>query len=314
MKREKNQLANENIFTELGTFNKINNMNIKNFFLTLNLLGFFMNAGAQENIQLMGTVLDSKTERPVEYVNVGIFEKNIGTVSNDSGIFILNIPTDKIKDAITFSRIGYYNREIKISEILKNNPVKVYLKPRTIQLDEVKILSKKLKVKTKGNKSTSRKIVLGIGSSSLGKETGTLIKLPDKEVLIKDLNFHIVTNRPDSAKFRFNIYSYEHGIKNNLLKKNIYFTVHKNDMGDYKVDLSKYNIVVHGDVFVSVEVVALYSKGPDPNIKNDKYFYDRINISGTLTGSKSFYRKVSLGKWEKTGYSFSPGFWLTVAY
>ena len=289
-------------------------MYIKKCMVILIVMGLFFNVTAQESITLKGTIFDTKTHRPVEYVNVGIFEKNIGTVSNDSGNFILNIPLSKIKDSVTFSRIGYYIKKVKISELLKDDSGNVFLKPQTIQLDEVKVLSDKLKVKTKGNKSTSRKIVLGIGSSSLGKETGTLIRLPDKEVFIKDFNFHIISNRPDSAKFRLNIYSYDHGIKETILKKNIYFTIHKNDIGNFKINLSKYNIVVHGDVFVSVEVVALYSKGPDPNLKNDKYFYDRINVSGTVTGLKSFYRKVSLGKWEKIGYNFSPGFWLTVAY
>jgi len=282
--------------------------------LTIIILGLFFSVTAQESISLRGTILDNKTQRPIEYVNVGIFEKNIGTVSNDSGNFILNIPTSKIKDSITFSRIGYYTRKFKINEILKNNTSKIFLKRKTIQLAEVKVLSPKLKVKTKGNKTTSHKIVLGICSASLGKETGALIRLPDKEVFIKNFNFNIVFNNPDSAKFRLNIYSYDHKIEENILKKNIYFTIRKKVIGNFRIDLSKYNIVVHGNVFISVELVELYSKSINPKKVNDKYFYDRINISGTITGSKSFYRKISLGKWEKIGYNFSPGFWLTVAY
>ena len=112
-----------------------------------------------------------------------------------------------------------------------------------------------------------------------------------------------------------NIYKYNKKIGKNILSKPIYFTVKNDDTGDYALDLKKYNLIVTNDVFVSIEVVAVYSsKGPDPKIRNDKYFFDRINISGTLIGSPSYRRKVSLDKWENFGSTFSPGFWMTVAY
>lgn len=267
----------------------------------------------QESVEIKGVVYDSATRHPVEYTNIGIFEKGIGTVSDFSGRFSINIPGDLLNDSITFSRIGYYKKVISTLKLQQNALQTIYLIPKTIQLEEVKIDAKKLKIKTKGNKTRSEKIVLGISSSlSLGLETGTVIKLPDKPVYIKDFNFHIAYNRPDSAKFRLNIYSYDKKIENNILKKNIYFTVSGKTTGDFKVDLTKYNLVVQGDVFVAIEELAVYSKGPDPKIKFDKYYYDRINVSATVTGSKSFYRKVSMDKWEKK--SSSPGFWLTVAY
>ena len=98
----------------------------------------------------------------------------------------------------------------------------------------------------------------------------------------------------------------------NLLTENIYFTVRKKDFNNYKVNLSKFNIEVKGKIFVAVENVELnvssISKPDNKRSENKSY---RVNVSGTLIGSKSFYRKVSLGDWEKIGSSISPGFWIT---
>ena len=74
----------------------------------------------------------------------------------------------------------------------------------------------------------------------------------------------------------------------------MYFTIRKNTLGDFKVDLTKYNIVVKEDVFVAIELLADYSKDSDSNIKFDKYYYDRINISAAMMGPQSYSRKISL--------------------
>lgn len=270
---------------------------------------------AQDTIQLNGVIYDAVTKKPVPYANVGIFEHGIGTVSNDSGQFFIQIPNVKQYDSLTFSRIGYHAQKRSLAVLLKEKKNEVWLSPKTFRLKEVKIASKKLNARIKGNKTKARSIMLGLNSRNLGHEIGTLIRLPDKPVYIEDFNFHIISNRPDSVKFRLNIYHYDKEIGKNLLKKNIYFTVPGKVLGDYQVDLRKYNIEVQGNIFVSVEVLVNYiSQGPDPSKKFDQYHYDRLDISGTLTGSKSFNRKISLGKWEKTPYHFSPGFWMTVAY
>lgn len=289
---------------------------MKKIFFSPGIVMLFLFPGtllAQHALKLQGVVYDSLTHKPAKYVNIGILEKGIGTVSSDSGKFEFTIPSDKLHDSLTFSRIGYRTKKLPIAQIQKKEAF--FLVRKAIPLHEVEIASKKLKVKEKGNVTHSKSIVLGLSNVlSLGKEVGTLIRLPDKPVYIEDFNFHIVTNNPDSVKFRLNIYSYDKMIGNNLLKRNIYFTVPGKKVGNFKVNLESYHIEVRGNIFVSVEMLKDYvSKGPDPNKKFDKYFYDRLNVSGTITGSKSFYRKVSLGEWEKTGL-FSPGFWLTVAY
>jgi hypothetical protein len=270
---------------------------------------FLLNAQDSYNIQ--GMVVDTSSDNSqIEYVYIGIIGKDVGTISNDSGIFYLKIPSQYINDIITFSRIGYYSKLMNIGDLINQKSIKISLVPKNTELEEVLVLAKGTKTRTGGNITRARGIVMAISSSTAGSEVGTIIRLSNEPVLIKNLNFHITANYPDSAKFRLNIYTFNKEIGDNILNENIYFTIPGKYIGDFKVDLSKYHLSLIHDILIAVETISVYSNGPDPNKNNDK-FYDRIIISGTLTGSKSFYRKVSLGKWQKIKYSFSPGFWIT---
>jgi hypothetical protein len=271
------------------------------------------NLSAQNSNIINGSTVDS-TNASIEFVNIGIVGKNIGTVSDDSGSFILNIPNipnENLNDTLTFSRIGYYTKSLRINDLLNQKNAKIILLQKITQLEKIQIISKAVKSKKQGNITRAKGVVMVINSASPGHENGTLIHLPKNKVFIKDFNFHIDFNRPDSAKFRLNIYSFNNKPVSNILNENIYFTVTNKDSGDYKIDLSKYRLYLNNDIFVSIESIALFATEPDLNKINDQYYYDRISISGTITGSKSFYRSVSFGNWQKIKSPFSPGFWIT---
>ena len=55
---------------------------------------------------LSGKVLDKTTAKPIEYVNIGIPGKSIGTVCDANGNFNLRIDTNHLKDVLLFSCIG----------------------------------------------------------------------------------------------------------------------------------------------------------------------------------------------------------------
>ena len=276
---------------------------------------FYNISYSQDSIKINGETIDSINENPVKYVNIGIFKKNIGTVSNDKGVFEINIPNEYSNDSILFSCIGYQTIKIYIPELLKNDLAKILLTPKTIKLSEVKVVSKRLTQKVVGNKTSSESVGLAISQAmGYGSEIGTVIKLPNEPTLIKDFNFHIYFNRPDSSLFRLKIYSYNKGIDTLLINENIVFRIKNHYTGDYKIDLLKYHIVAQKKVFVSIECLQEYTHGYDSTKKNDKRFYDRIIISAKLFGSKSFVREVSQGKWEKPEMSKSPAFWLNISY
>jgi len=286
------------------------------FLIFSTLHGSFLKIYSQTSFRVDGVIIDTVTNLPIDFANIGIIGKDLGTVANDSGHFHLYIENKFLHDSLTVARLGYFKKSIKISELANERINYIYLIPRTIELDQVQIEAKKFNTKIIGKKTSTKSAVMYFSSDStkLGHEFGIIFHLPHNPVLIKDFNFHISYNRPDSAKLSLNIYRYSNDkIGESQLDKPIYFTIRNNDIGDYKVDLSKYKIWRSQDVLITIENLKIYiSHGPDPKVKFDNFSYDRILISLALLGSKTYERKVSLGKWEKLSSIYSPGFWITI--
>jgi hypothetical protein len=134
-------------------------------FLILNIILIVIQLNAQEQIVFQGTLKDSVNNIPIDYANIGIAHKNIGTISDDKGLFKLSIPKSFINDTITFSRIGYATKHLSINELLSQSNNTIVLKPKISTIREVNISSKKLKKKFRGNQTESHSIVLSCTSS-----------------------------------------------------------------------------------------------------------------------------------------------------
>ncbi|NJO90233.1 MAG: carboxypeptidase-like regulatory domain-containing protein, partial [Chloroflexia bacterium] len=76
------------------------------------------------------------TREKIEYANVGIAWKNIGTISNDEGKFALLVPKSLANCDLLISSIGYKPYKVNISEI-KNEPLDIQLLPENIEIEEV---------------------------------------------------------------------------------------------------------------------------------------------------------------------------------
>ena len=66
-----------------------------------------------------GYVLNENSKQPIEFVNIGVIKKNVGTVSEVNGKYNLSIDTSFDEDTILFSRVGYIPFLIKISDFKK---------------------------------------------------------------------------------------------------------------------------------------------------------------------------------------------------
>jgi len=105
------------------------------FYLFLIIQTTYLNAQQQ----IIGTVLNSVSSRPLRDVNIFISNSSIGTITNDNGNFSLIIPQEYHKEYINFSSIGYSSKKIQIQTI--NDTLMVKLSPSNIELDEVVIIS-----------------------------------------------------------------------------------------------------------------------------------------------------------------------------
>lgn len=248
-----------------------------------------LTTGNAQNL-FKGVVVDSDTGSPLPYVNIGIVNSGVGSVSNDKGEFILAI-TQEIKstDTLRFSSVGYQSVSYQISAVKKQfngESMAVKMKKATIELKQVVINGKGSKEKILGNKTQSKAFGGGFGSKDVGSEIGVMIPIKHQNALIENLNFFISHNTYDSLVFRVKIYKMKNDQPSeDMLHNDVIIGVGKKITGKISVDLTKYNIVVDDNFLVCIEW--LDRKGQPASL---------LNISAGLFGS-TYIKTASQGVW-----------------
>jgi len=271
------------------------------------LLAISINSFSQ-NKTINGEIKDAENKTYLQYANIGISNKNTGTVSNSDGKFSLKI-NEKINenDLVSFSYVGYKTKIIAISKLsLLNNVIE--LEPEKNQLDEVVVKFAKPKPKIFGRNSKG----FGLMHSNfysyyekdvddrLSKEIGMKFKLK-KDCKINDLNFNITSNEFSSLKFRLNFYKVENGFPTELIiEKDIVFEIKDEFKGWFNLDLKPYDIYLDKET-EDIAVTIQWVESKKANVKS-KYF----GISTALSATEiSFFREKSMDSWKKSGQSLS---------
>jgi hypothetical protein len=248
-----------------------------------------------------GTAICSKDNAPVKYLNIGIVNKNIGTVTNDNGHFQLKIPEKYYKDSIKFSSVGYQTKTIQISDIIRGIDTTIKIDELTYNLSEVRIKPKKYQTKTLGCKNGLLWFEATDSIDQLGYEKGIKINVKGKETRLKDFNFYLYRNSCDTLVFRLNIYNIQDTVvQENILKENIIVSTTIKS-GYVTVDLQKYNLVYDHDFLITLEWIKDYEK-------------QCIGIGGlfVINGSHTYSRKTSQGEWYHLVGGYDIGFYVTV--
>ena len=275
----------------------------------ITLAFFFLTFGitAQET-SISGEIRDSKNNQFLEYVNIGITDKNSGTVSNTKGVF--NLVLDKKvtpNDTIVFSHIGFETKKILVSQ-LKSAHNKIILDPSENTLKEVVVKFKKPKPKQFGRSSKG----LGLMHSNffyamdkaiddrLSREKGMQFKIK-KDCKVNDFNFNITSNEFKSVKFRLNFYKIENDLPTEILiEKDIVFEVKDGFLGMYNLDLNPFDIYLDkemGEIAVTIQWIESVKKD-----ENSRFFAISTAASPTET---SFYRERNRSTWYKSGQSLT---------
>lgn len=271
------------------------------------LLSLTINSFSQERI-INGQIKDAENKTYLNYANIGILNKNTGTVSNSDGKFTLKI-NEKINenDLVSFSYVGYQTKTITISKLNFLNNI-IELEPENNQLNEVVVKIAKPKPKIIGRNSK------GFGlmhynfysfyernvDDRLSKEIGMKFKLR-KNCRMNDLNFNINSNEFKSLKFRLNFYKIENGIPTDLIiEKDIVFEIKNEFKGWYKLDLKPYEIYLDKET-ENIAVTIQWVESTKAN-EQSKYFSISTAMSATET---SYYREKSMDSWKKNGQSLS---------
>lgn len=241
-----------------------------------------------------GKILDSKTNQPIAYVNIGVLLKNTGTVSDDNGNFQLLLKKDLDNDTLKISCIGYQSLTIKTSDFKQLKDKSIYLNPSSILLSDVIIKAKKYKYKTLGITTNSDNVQTSVYAAK-GYECGILIKL-NKPAIIQKIHLNVAQCTYDTVFYRLNIYNVERSGKyTNILERPIYIKIAKDKMKDkISINLMEYNIRVNNDFLISLEYVKDLGPG-------------KVSFCSSLFHA-SYFREASQGDWLSVplgGFSLS---------
>ena len=243
------------------------------------------------SFMLKGRVVDLNNNEGLAYVNIGIPNKNIGTVSQRDGSFQMTIYTEYLSDSLLISMAGYQSRILSISRLI-HEPILtiISLKEKYSELNDVVVTKKSLPVKILGNTTTSNFISIGLPLKFLGSEIGIKINLGENLVLLKKFTFNVSDNRLDTAVFRMNIYNIKKGLPyENVLQKNVLVYVGKNT-GLYMLNLSDYKLKMKGEILLSLEWI----EGSSSGLGNGAIF-----LSAGFLNSSTWHRLTSQGAWKK---------------
>ncbi len=97
---------------------------------------------AQLMAQVTGVVIDSKTRKPLEFVNVYYDGKGYGEQTDEDGQFV--IKEDSTWHELTVSTMGYERQVVKLSTFGKNKNLRIRLVPEGSNLKEVTVTTQEV--------------------------------------------------------------------------------------------------------------------------------------------------------------------------
>ena len=228
------------------------------------------------------------------WVNIGIRNKDVGTVSAEDGTFALRLAASLYQDTLKFSAVGYHELRIAVKDLDPQHYRKVLLHRRINQLKEVVITNKKPRINIVGIDSYTPQMWVGLSLKEENSyaEIAQLIPISSTARL---LSVNVETagfkGAKDSVSFRLNIYKSENGLPGErLIEKNMLRSFSK-DSGMLRFDLRSEDVFLEEDCVVSIEYLA--------KERNKKLRL--LSFRANRMGKGGFSRIASIGKWIPMG-------------
>jgi hypothetical protein len=235
-----------------------------------------------------GRVLSSETNVGIGYVNIGVLNRNTGTVSDKEGNFRIILDGITDNDSLRFSMIGFESKTMLVKHFREDSEKNIYLSPKSYNLPEIKVEYHKPQNLKLGNRVETDELRSGFSNNDLGSELGIRVNAR-KKVMLKDLNLNIAACTYDSVTYRLNIYLIEDKvICANILTKPIYISFPKESINNVVTfDLREYSIIVEGDILIALELYKDLGEG--------KLLFRTTYFTGI-----TYHRKTSQGDWTQS--------------
>src|SRR5210317_1823815 len=113
---------------------------MKRYILVL-IFGFLLLPSLSQTYS--GKLINSDNGEAVPFANIGIVDKNTGTVSDQEGRFKLELGSQYDKDTLRISCIGFSDRQFLVSSFIEeagsSGQIQIKLTPKSYHLEEVVI-------------------------------------------------------------------------------------------------------------------------------------------------------------------------------
>ncbi len=113
---------------------------------TLHIMGLIlMNTLLQaQTITIFGNISDKNTGEKLPYVNIGVENTSIGTISNEKGDFVLAVPEKHKAQNFVVSMVGYESQKFSVEKNTGKATLTVKLVSIDFNISEVKVVDKSM--------------------------------------------------------------------------------------------------------------------------------------------------------------------------
>jgi hypothetical protein len=253
--------------------------------LHLSLLFVLLSLNAYTQICVQGVTKD-KNKQTVGYVSIGLPGKNLGTVSDDQGVFSFVVPDSLKNEYLIFNHVSYHTIKLLPEEV--NRVSVIQMEEKITELPDISVVPPKTSPKwlKKGFKIPGYAY-----AEDLGEEWGIHLKIK-QPALLKQVQLEIKACTYDSVKIRINMYTFKsetQEVGEFLLSEPLYKTVGKSSKNkEYVVDIPEWISVAQEEILLSFEFVHYFGEG-----------YIHLPV---YKGS-GYFKTVAMAKWEKAPFN-----------
>ncbi|MFD2034174.1 carboxypeptidase-like regulatory domain-containing protein [Belliella marina] len=257
------------------------------------------NASSQQSLKLSGLIIDRDTEMSIPYTNVGIKNKFVGTVSDSSGFFSIELSSLADSDTIEVSRIGYEKLKIPVQNMVLSDsePQIISIKQNLIDMSEFVVSADYVEGKKSFGSLVLRSRfgfafnpIKSNARANLGRELAIEIDPKGKMMKLNEVNFVLQSNQIGHIICRVNIYGEDVKLEGRpgekILEK--MYEVKERGNGAYSVMFESENLIISEKFWVSLEFV-------DFRGDNDLGI---ITLPVKFPLGKYLSRESSLGEWN----------------
>ncbi|MEP5612925.1 MAG: carboxypeptidase-like regulatory domain-containing protein [Cyclobacteriaceae bacterium] len=242
--------------------------------------------------QIKGVVVDAKTGKPIPYASIGIVGQNVGTVSNEDGLFRLAIPSQFTDDTLTFSEVVHVRKKLSIAYLLNSQEIVIALEEAVMELRTVEIAPDKEK---RRYEKLGVKPMFYWGSCYAnfkgGAQIAQLMEASTYPVFLSKARIKIGDNNLGKAKMRVRVLEKKaNGMPGSDVFEGVFMNIAYQE-GWIEIDLSHANLIFAEDFFVCFEFLNVLWQ------PTDGYFSIVCRETDTFS-KKQLVRNTSLGKWQ----------------